>query len=94
MNNHQYRPTDHFPTPWTAHSGNNPDYIDIESADGDRVTSICLDVSGIAFEGEDTPELEVARRWATARMIVEAVNLHGEALAFNLAFTQAQEGTK
>jgi len=81
-----YKPTDHFPTPWTFHNTNNPDYIDIDSADGDRVTTISLEVDGIAFEGDDTPELEIARRWATARMIVESVNLHGEALAYNLTF--------
>lgn len=63
-----------FQGPWRAHTDNNPDYIDIDSA-GRRVCSVCLDTSDIAFDPatpEDTPERELAQRIANARLIEHA----------------------
>ena len=68
-----------FEGEWRAHSGNNPDYIDIDAPGGRRVCSICLDTSDIAFDPaapDDTPERELAERRANARLIEMAPGLY------------------
>lgn len=68
----------HTPGPWKYGTPNVEDYIDIDG-NGSRITSICLDTSSIDFSASgdpnDTPENEVAERWANARLIAAAPDM-------------------
>lgn len=67
----------HTPGPWTAHTNNNTDYIDIDDARRERVTSVCLvetDENGDEYISQgDTEKKANARLIASAPDLLEVV---------------------